>query len=421
MYKSQIRNRHKILSLWIVVCGLLYIFAYQFKLPFRADTFLYGLVVGLALMTLYHGKVALSKHVALFALVALSSFIGLIYTTMPAEGRREAILFAFFMVVFWLSLTNPALVITFSKWIFIFSVIIVLSSIVHYLAPLWFNVLMKQILREDAYRQLMWSYSVDSAFAGLSAYTPNTTFSAAIVFGNAFLHILNKHDSPIIKSKLINGILLVLSVFSIIICSKRGIFVATFVALFVLMFYLYRRKNFLVKFLGVAVFASIVLLILYNTNESVFVFLNRFVGDNITTGRDAIYEALMSNFDVIDLMIGHGTAATYELAQKGAHNIYFQILYDHGILFSIPYFALFLYNIYLAFRNKCPLSIFVQTMFLVYGLSGNPLYSNMFMMIYIYHVLLATRIPQSREDKYKHLLSKLRFNASTELNQERSQ
>ena len=63
----------------------------------------------------------------------------------------------------------------------------------------------------------------------------------------------------------------------------------------------------------------------------------------------------------------------------------------------LEYFAFFLYNYYLAFKNKCPISIFVETLFLVYGLSGNPLYSNMFMMIYIYFVLYAVDIQDLEE------------------------
>lgn len=394
MVATKNQNKHPILSMWIIVCGLLYIFAYQFKLPFKADTLLYGMVVGLLAMTLFVGKIILSKQVVLFIMVAISSFVGLAYTTMPSEGLRESILFAFFAVMFCLSLTNSDFIKAFTKWIYIVSIIVVLSSILHFLAPFWFNALMSQVMRGDAYEQLMWSFTVDTTFAGLAAYTSNATFSAAIVFGNSFLNITNKSQTPVIKSKLFNIVLLVLSMFSIIICSKRGIFVATIVALIVSMFYLYRGKNFFLKFLGVAVLSCVVLIILYNTNEFVSSFLNRFVGDDILTGRDTIYETLMADFGESNFLIGRGTAATYKLAEEGAHNIYIQILYDHGLFFSIPYYILLLYNYYLAFKNKCPLSIFVQTMFLVYGLSGNPLYSNMFMMIYIYHVLYATKKPE---------------------------
>lgn len=394
MIGTQNHNKHRILSMWIIMCGLLYIFAYQFKLPFKADVFLYSMVGGLVAMTLLDGHIILSKQVILFGLVAISSFVGIAYTTMPSEGLREAILFTFFAGLFVLSLTNPFFIKSFTKWIYIASIAVVLSSIIHFLAPAGFNALMSQVMRKDAYEQLMWSFTVDTTFAGLAAYTSNATFAAAIVFGNSFLNIANKKESPIIKSKLLNIVLLALSMFSIIICSKRGIFVATIVALVVLMFYLYRGRNFFLKFLGVAALSSVILIILYNTNEFVFSFLNRFIADDFMTGRDTIYESLLTDFGESNFFVGLGTAATYEIAKEGAHNIYIQILYDHGIIFSALYYILLLYNYYSAFKNGCPLSIFVQTIFLVYGLSGNPLYSNMFMMIYIYHVLYAVKMSE---------------------------
>lgn len=392
------RNKHRILSALVIVCGLFYIFMYQFTLPFKADLFLYGMLAGLIAMSVSDKKIIVSRQAILFILVAASAFVGCLYTSMRWEGLREAILFTFFAGLALMSLANPAFIRSFTKWIYIASVVVVLSSILHFLAPFWFNGVMSRVLRGNAYEQLMWSFSVDHAFPGLSAYTPNTTFSAAIVFGWSFLNIANRNEKPIVKNKLVNIVLLAISMFSIIICSKRGIFVATIAALLVLMFYLYRRRNFFLKLVGAVVLSCAVLAILYGTNEYVHAFLNRFIGGNFLTGRDTIYSSLLADFKYCNYLIGRGTAATYKIAATGAHNIYLQILYDHGILFSIPYFALLIYNYFLAFRKKCPISIFVQTVFLVYGLSGNPFYSNVFMMIYIYYVLYALRMPAAASD-----------------------
>lgn len=393
MAETKNENRHRLLSLWIIACGLLYIFAYQLKLPFRADTFLYGMLIGVIGMTFLNGKIMVTRQALLFVLIDISAFIGLLYTKSASAGLREAVLFTFFSGLFILSLSKPSLIEKFTKWIYLASIVLVLSSTIHFLFPTWFNAWMSRVLREDAYEQLMWSFTVDKTFAGIAAYTSNATFSAALVFGNSFLNMVDKSRPPIIKSKLLNILLLVLSLFSIIICSKRGIFIATIAAMIVLLFYLYRRRNFILKFLAIAAVFVIALAILYRTNEFVYAFLNRFISDDFTSGRDVIYESLWSDFTQNNIFIGLGTAATYVIAEEGAHNIYIQILYDHGILFSIPYYIFLLYNYYRAFQERCPLSIFVQTLFLVYGLSGNPLYSNMLMMIYIYHVLYAAVYP----------------------------
>lgn len=390
---------HRILSFLIIVCGLLYIFAYQFKLPFKADVFLYGIVLGLVVMALHQGRILLSRQVFLFFLVAFVSFIGILYTTRKEDGTREAILFFLYAGMFMLSLLNRELVKSFAKWIYLISIIVVLSSILHYIAPTWFNLNIFRILREDAFARLIWSYQVDSTYAGIAAYTSNATFSSAIVFGNALLALIDQNHDSVFKKKLPNILLLTLSLFSIIICGKRGMFIASLGAVIVVMAYLYRGRNFFSKFIVILLFSVIIFLMLYFLNDNVAAFFDRFVAGDFLTGRGEIYEALMANLQGGRLLFGWGTGATYELAEYGAHNIYLQILYDHGVFLSIPYYALLIYNYYLSFKGKCLISIFVQTVFLVYGISGNPLYSNMFMIIYIYHVLYAIKLPETGSRK----------------------
>ena len=391
MTDSRVQNKHRILSVWIMACGLLYTFIYQFRLPFKADLFLYGMLAGLVAMTFFYGYIVINKQVLLFVFIDICALAGLMYTTNFSEGLRETILFVFFSGVFVFSYENASFIKLFTKWIYLVSAAVVISCIIHFAVPGWFNGIMAGLMRPNAYEQLIWSYTVDNTFAGIAAYTSNATFSAAVVFGNSFLNITNKNEQPIIKNKVVNIVLLVLSLFTIIICSKRGIFIATIVATVVLMFYLYRKNAFVLKFFSVAILFILASAVLYQINDYVAAFIDRFMTDDLLTGRDTIYDSLMTDFFNGNILIGKGTAATYKLADKGAHNIYLQILYDHGALFSMPYYIFLIYNYYLAFKNKCPISIFVQTMFLVYGLSGNPLYSNMFMIIYIYYVLYSSK------------------------------
>lgn len=402
-------NKYLMLSLWIMACGLLYIFIYQLKLPFKADLFLYGMVVGLVAMTFLEGRVVINKQFVLFLFIDISAIVGLTYTTMFSQGLREAILFVFFSGLFVLSYTNPSFIKLFTVWIYLISAALVISTVIQFLFPQLFNGIMQRIMRADAYEQLMWSYEVDNAFAGFAAYTSNATFSASIVFGTSFLNLTNKKEKPIIKNKIINIVLLALSLFSIILCSKRGVFVATIIAMIVLMFCLYRNNAFVLKLCSVAALFAIAMFIMYQTNGFVAAFIDRFMTGDLMTGRDEIYESLIEDFKECNILIGRGTASTYALADRGAHNIYLQVLYDHGILFSIPYYIFLAYNYYISFKNGCPISVFVQTLFLVYGLSGNPLYSNMFMMIYIFYVLYAARMPFFRKHIDTDTFNQLKF------------
>lgn len=78
-----------------------------------------------------------------------------------------------------------------------------------------------------------------------------------------------------------------------------------------------------------------------------------------------------------------GTGSAYDIYETGLHNIYLQILYDHGLLGLIVYLAFFAYNLFMAIKRRDSMSIFVQCLILTYGVSGNPIYSNSFFFAYI--------------------------------------
>lgn len=392
MIENKKQTNHFLLTLLIILCGTAYIFFYQFRLPFRADSFLAGMSVGLVALTLLNRKIVLPKQTLVFVLVNIASAVGVLYSTRPTEGFREAVLFLLFTGIFVLSASNLFLIEKFIQVLHWMSIFVVATSIIQFLLPGTFHDLMDGWLRDDAYQQLIWSYSVDDAYAGIAAYTPNTTFSAAIVCGHALLNLMERRTHKRGRSA-VNICLMGMSLYTMVLCSKRGIFVATMAAIVLLYCYLNQRRDVLLKLLGIVAVSIVAVLVLYQTNEYVAAFVNRFLAEDFLTGRGKIYSTLLSDFWNGNILFGRGTGATYALADTGAHNIYFQILYDHGLVLSLPYFLFLAYNLCTAFRNECPLSIFMQTIFLVYGLSGNPLYSSMFMIMYVYYVLYAVKMP----------------------------
>ena len=78
-----------------------------------------------------------------------------------------------------------------------------------------------------------------------------------------------------------------------------------------------------------------------------------------------------------------GTGSAYRIYDTGLHNIYLQLFYDHGIVGAGIYVVFFLYNLRLAIKRKEPMQIYIQMLMLVYGMSGNPIYSNSFFIVYV--------------------------------------
>lgn len=394
------RNKQTpILTIGIIICSLIYAFFCYFDYPFESDLFLYAAASLLVIMTLYIGKINFNLHTFVFLALMISCGLGSFYTTMPEEGTREAIWFLLFFLIVLLAYENTYLIKSFVKWTYFFAIFVSVTVIVQSIMPDVFHNLMKRFLMPQAYDQLILSYEMDEAYAGICAYTPNAAFFTAIVFGQSFMNIIKK-ESAIIPLKVVNILLMILSLYVVILTSKRGIFVAILGALFILFFYVYRKRKFALRILGLAVVFLFIFNYLYESNVIVASFLDRFLKtDDLTTGRDVIYRNVYNYFTSGDIYFGRGTGATYRIANTGAHNIYLQILCDHGVIFSIPYYIFLIYNYYLAFKNKCPISIFVQSMFLIYGMSGNPLYTQMFMIIYIYYILYALRGEDMYEDR----------------------
>ena len=245
----------------------------------------------------------------------------------------------------------------------------------------------------------MWSFDVDGTFTGITSSVSMASFSMAIVFFEAIRNILDKtptqsdrREKHLIIAKYINIIIAGIALFGIILTSKRGIFIATIIALMVTCIL---DKNISVKrvnkykILGTIILVSLLLILgfyLATTNEYVINFLKRFTGNNITTGRDVFYENAWKDFssgNIFTCLIGKGTASAYLINKTGLHNVYLQILYDHGIIGLIIYLSFFVINLKNALCNGYFYSICMQIVFLVYCMSGNPLYDYFFFIPYL--------------------------------------
>ncbi len=389
-----------ILSQIIAGANLLYIFGHQFILPFEAVIFLYLSAFALLVMTVLKQKIVLTFHTITFSALLLSSAIGLIYTPMLEDGKKEFIFFVLYFATILLANNEPYLIRLFTRWIYFISVAVMFTVILQAIIPNPFLLFAKTILRSDMYAYLLRSYLVDSAYAGIAGHTLNAAFFTAIVFGKSYINLVRQEEDPLIKNKWVNILLLAASLYAIILSSKRGIFLAVGAAFLLLVCYLNLHRDFIVRLAGILLGIFSILVVLYFSNNYVAAFIDRFINnDNIFTGRLEIYTELWESFLRGNILIGRGTGAAYEVRGSGAHNIYLQILHDHGLLLSIPYFAFLIYNFYTAFKKKCPMAIFVNTMFLIYGFTGNPLYTQMFMLLYIFYLLYALRWETFHEDR----------------------
>lgn len=226
---------------------------------------------------------------------------------------------------------------------------------------------------------------------GINSDAALMAFFASIMVGISFAIIISGDKR--IRWKLI----LILSVLALIITTKRGPLLATFIAIITLMLLsgtgTKKIQNFIKLLLGI----FIVLLIFQETPimDKIFSRFSNMDDGNLLSGREELYEKQLAKIRE-NIFMGNGAFTTNKFLNGiDGHNIYIQLLLEYGIVGFLCYIMLFIYNLnntikcfrYNKKNNKnnyliC-FSIFVQVFFLAYGMSGNPLYNFYILNIYI--------------------------------------
>lgn len=363
---------------------MIYIFFYQFNYPFGATAFLYAAFALFIVWIVLGGGLYVSAQLIPAAAIAVVSAVGVLYTSNSEKGSREAILMAVTCVLLAAFSQNGLLLSKIRKIVCLLSFVVLVGVLVQFLFPDEVNAVLEKLLREDRFEELMRAYTSDNAYAGFSSLTSDASYFSALVFGySAYDKVFNENSSTF--ARVIGVIFIALSIFSVLLTSKRGVAVAMTIAF--IFSYMIKKRMSARTVLGVVALIVIGAGALYALsfhNDSVRMFLMRFEavdGHDITTGRTEIWQSALKNLK--NIFFGMGTGSAYEIYDTGLHNIYLQILYDHGLLGLIVYLAFFAYNLFMAIRRRDAMSIFVQSLVLTYGVSGNPIYSNSFFIAYI--------------------------------------
>ena len=366
-----------------IISLIFYVFFYQFAYPFSSTIFLYFAFGCTVLWMVFFQKIKITRQMFIMAMVTFVSLIGATYTDMPEKGNREKILTVIICILIVAYAQNNALIDKLKKAIYICSFFVLVGVIFQYLFTDTANNMLRTLLRSDSYERLMWSYNVDGAYAGFSAYTPDAAYFCAILLIFSIFRWLQSKNLSVI-GKLEHLSIIALSFFAIMLTSKRGIAVAVAIS-FVLSYMIWRNCSIkmIISTIAIIVLSAVAIKILSDHNQEVSLFLQRFTSNegDMTTGRSKIWQHAIENLS--NSLFGMGTGAAYAIYSTGLHNIYLQLYYDHGLIGAMIYIVFFVYNLRCAIERKEPIAISVQLLMLVYGISGNPIYSNSFFIVYI--------------------------------------
>lgn len=273
-----------------------------------------------------------------------------------------------------------------------------IATIVFSFYPSLYYLFVSKIYPES--QELLISWYNQRCIAGLTSHY--TTNGILMITGIIILfsRLLEK-DSNTKKNKLHVFYIFILMI-GLLLTGKRaqllfGLF-AVLVGYFV--FLVKKKKSRMFKTVGAILIVLIVGYTLYNLFPSLFTFIDRFIqtteNGDVTLGRKKYWELAIDIYNKNKLIgIGWGNFKEYSYTMYGktadVHNNYLQLLCEMGIIGFLSFIMMALVNLFrsikiysyikikeINFKYKTLLlfSVTYQVFFLVYCLTGNPLYTN---------------------------------------------
>lgn len=241
---------------------------------------------------------------------------------------------------------------------------------------------------------------------GISTQTGWNAFFITLEMGIAFIYWKENRS----KKQNIHFILLVLGGIALLLTNKRSYFIAIMIA-FIALFHFYAKKkakmSTVLKIILGIIFFGVGVYIAYRYIPGITGIFDKIKSlsgrslDTISSGRISIYTEILEKLQSIRIIIGYGMGSTDAIIGLDGHNIYLQILFENGIIGLSLFLYVFAY-VYIRTWRKIKLqlkikrnsiilsfSLYFQTVFLIYGLFGNPLYDTPILFMYLIVIFLA--------------------------------
>ena len=270
--------------------------------------------------------------------------------------------------------------------------------------------LLKKILRSILIVGSLLSFTIFIDFFFFSRNNPSGIFEDYQRSGEA-MSILATISSTLFifnlekKDKKLNTFALIVSILALLIIGKRMFIILPLICLLITYFLKYRAHVNL-KIISLIVLSIITVVLLYFMFPNISNTINAFIeksGDSILTNREIFWNYAIDIFNDNKIFgIGFNSYPTYLqnlnsplVPAWAAHNIYLQLLADTGLigftLFMMLFISTLIYSLKYVIKYRYTPLIYVglsfQIWFLIYGISGNPLYLAEEFYFYIFGII----------------------------------
>ena len=297
---------------------------------------------------------------------------------------------------------NPKVVI---KILFIFSTIFLLMTYLQFANVEIVDIINSYLLNaEDLqtnYQAKLWG-----SYYGITSSNFLNAFYISIFSAVFSAKILNCK-----KRYLVNCFMYIVGILTIFLTGKKGLIIANILAFFICLIVTEKTKIILlIKRFILVLFTGGGILFFINLKTSIISNIMQLTieSDDVSNGRFAMYSMAWNNIEK-NFVLGQGWGSSYILFSQGVHNIYIQLLYEIGIIGVFLFILFFIFNLSCNIGNikKCidreekiilVFCLYIQIVFLIYGMSGNPLFY--YSTLLIYFIVLAMQSMKKKGVKF---------------------
>lgn len=284
----------------------------------------------------------------------------------------------------------------FAKFFYICSLIHVAAILLSLVIPDVIRDIVSRFYVDEDYLRYT-TFMEYGAFAGLTPQTGYAAYFASVLTGFSVCSVICDHK------KVVNYILVLLSILAIFLTMKRSFLISNAVAI-IFCFLINNKtdkiKNIL-KYVILIIVAYHILSLIPETQGIFLKFENHINSGDISNGRFELWEETIEVWKKSPLF-GVGINTLPRAYGIASHNVYIQLLAEIGVFGVLA----FIVAVLVTFFSSCSIyskilsektttsfdkvlystCIYLQIIFLVYCFAGNPLYDLNFLLIYILSV-----------------------------------
>lgn len=404
--------------------GIIMILIFTFFLDFRKSIFGSTSVAHIfAIIGFIFLIMGTSKSSPKIAVVDCIWFITILFV-IPSNNYGYIVKYIFGLILLITFNRNIDFSKTFIKVIYILGIIFTISTMIFYLNPnIYINKIVPNLndyLRTDAIIMIKTNRQ-----PGLTGHYSTNGMYLAIGLGGALTSFIAFNKKKSIRY--LNLFWIVLIIAALLLIGKRAHLVFSILSMFVVIWYYKcdKKKDRLKKFIGIIIILAIGVYIAITKIPALNNTLNRFIqtaesGDFLMS-RGMFYQISMQYFFEKPIMGNGWEYIMSNVLDHNVHNVYIQLLAETGLIGFIVFSSLFVYGIVNTIKimkafiikkmnfsdnEKIAIifSLYYQIFFVIYCMTGNPLYDEQTFLIYMisYGMMLNLKSKYIKEMKEKN-------------------